>query len=951
MTNLAYTEDQKNVITHKNGPLMVIAGAGTGKTRTITGRITRLINEDGINPESILALTFTEKAAQEMYDRVIAELPLGSPEPFIGTFHAFADSVLRSHGLEIGLDPKYTVLKDADLIIFLRQHAQRFSCKYYRSRSQSNSLWYSLAAFFGRLQDEAITPEHYMEYCIAHEKTAITDEDREYAEKHRELAGLYGTYLQILIEEGKIDYAGLTFHAQKLLATHPSVAHEYGKKYAYVIVDEYQDTNIVQNQIVDLIGKQHRSIMVVGDDDQAIYKWRGASLYNILSFKDAYPDAKMVVLRDNFRSTQPILDSSYAVIQKNNPHRLEVYAGINKRLISHAFEKKEISDTPKQHPLPEIHHFDRSNEEINFVITKAARLVAKHQKVAIVGRTNALLKQYIEACIERGIFYETSTTIALINKPIVKDILAILRVVLNPWDDLSLYRILLLPAFSIAMDELHDVLRMARAESKPLYTLLSEEQWHGVKKIIKESLEYTRGHSVGEVIGFFLQTSGYLAYAQKNEQGQELTELAQFSEYVRTFEQIHKHITVADFLEYIGLAEDIDIITPQAIGQEEGNALVISTIHGVKGLEFDAVFIVGVAHNKFPTINRSDTFEIPEQLIKEKTEQSSHVAEERRLFYVACTRAREKLYISYSDYYEGVRKSKPSIFCEEARSSGMVRYVDHAATSQSALDQLAFTFSPDKKNKDTTQRVAQLSYSQLSTYQTCPRRYYYSSVLGLPQPPNASMSYGISLHNTLRDFSLYLIDKAKNTTFDLLFIEEDIEKLKELFEKNWISKGYSSHFQLEENKQIGWESLQRFFYEEKKRKRIPYDVEKSFSLHIDGVKISGRIDRIDLLADNTYEIIDYKTGKSSHYNVKRDLQLSVYALAAQVSLHIPVSVYSLIFLESGEYMSSTRSAADISECKEIIKNTAIEIANSGYEATPGYHCYSCPYRMICPFAL
>ncbi len=374
------------------------------------------------------------------------------------------------------------------------------------------------------------------------------------------------------------------------------------------------------------------------------------------------------------------------------------------------------------------------------------------------------------------------------------------------------------------------------------------------------------------------------------------------------------------------------------------------TIHGSKGLEFDVVFIVGVAQNKFPTINRSDPIQIPESLVKEKARESSHIEEERRLFYVACTRAKQLLTLTYSDYYDGTRKFKPSQFCEEARSAGVARVIDHSTVTPSSGDQLSLQFSTNTGTKKVSV-VKSLSYSQLSAFQQCPKKYQYRYELGLGEPPNASLSFGVSLHNALKDFSLLLINRAEESPSAEFYTESDKEYLRKMLEKHWIHRGYGSKKEAEENKNIGWECLEKFFYDEKKQGRIPYTVERSFTIYVEGVKVSGRIDRIDKLEDGTYEIIDYKTGKSGSYDVKKDLQLSVYALAARDSLKIPVSRYSLIFLENGEWVTATRSEADIKKCIETITSVSQEIALSEFSATPGFHCNFCPYRMICPDAI
>lgn len=947
-----HTSEQTKVITHLDGPLIVVAGAGTGKTHTIVERIAYLINEKGVAPDSILALTFTEKARDEMHNRVSEILPLSSAEPFIGTFHSFADHVLRTHGLEIGLQSDFTLLKDADLLVFLRRHLSEFPLKYYRTRGVPTQLLMSLSSYFSRLQDEDISPQQYSDEVARLAESAAKEEDVEYATKHTELAKLYAVYLELLVREGMLDYAGLTYHAAQLLKNHSSIRKYYGEKYRYIIVDEFQDTNIVQNLMVDSIARQHNNIMVVGDDDQAIYKWRGASLYNILHFRDSYEGAQIVPLTNNFRSTQQILDCAYSVIQKNNPHRLEVKEGINKKLIAQSFDRAKVFD------IPELHHFARHAEEIEYVLTKAQRLLNQKKKVAILARTNALLRPYIEECASKGIPYETSTTITLLQKQVVKDIVSFLRVILNPWDDLSLYRVLSHACFGIQMKDLHEQLARARKESISLYTLITDTQWNGVKKMLEAIIEQARKSSVSQVIGSFLEQSGYLEFLKKDESGEQVEDLAAFSQHIQQFQETHAFSSVADFLEYIHLADDVGSTTPHAdFFTETAFGISLMTVHAAKGLEFDCVFIVGTAQNKFPGINRSDAFEVPENLVKEKNAEGSFVEEERRLFYVACTRAKEKLFITYSDFYDGSRKFKPSLFAEEARTSGTARLIDHAQDS-TTLDQLALNFETQKSPTSPVVKSGKkitLSYSQLGTFETCPKKYHYRYELHLPEPPNAHMSFGISLHNTLKDFGLALIDRqqksAQSAVAEEFYTDADLAVLRRCFEANWSPFGYSSKADVESNKEQAWECLEKFFDAEKKLNRIPWSVERSFSCDLGALTMSGRIDRIDKLPDGTYEIIDYKSGKSSSYNIKKDLQLSIYALAARDSLNITVSKYTLYFLETGEQLSAGRSESDIELCREELLNATASIAQSNFEATPGFHCGFCPYRMICPDAV
>ena len=295
-----YNEEQRQAVAYGNGPLLVISGAGTGKTNLLVGRILHLISEKGVDASNILALTFTEKATQEMNDRVNEALPLGYHEIWIKTFHSFCESILRESGLEIGLQPDFKILNEADLWMFMKNHLVDFELDYYRPLGNPYKFLNALQQHFSRLQDENISPETYLDFAKkSKEETAV---------KELELARTYGIYQKLLVENGYMDFGGLLFYTLLLFQKRPEVLHYYSERFKYILVDEFQDTNFAQNKIVTLLAQKHRNLLVVGDDDQSIYRWRGASLTNIQYFKKLFPEAKTLVLNKNYRSNQSILD-------------------------------------------------------------------------------------------------------------------------------------------------------------------------------------------------------------------------------------------------------------------------------------------------------------------------------------------------------------------------------------------------------------------------------------------------------------------------------------------------------------------------------------------------------------------------------------------------------------------------------------------------------------------
>ena len=327
-------EAQRAAVTHEAGPLLIIAGAGTGKTTVITRRIAYLIAARRARPSEILALTFTDKAAAEMEERVDTLVPYGYADVQISTFHAFGDRLIKENALELGLTPDFRVLTRAEQVIFLRDHLFEFPLKHYRPLGDPTRHLQAFLGLFSRLKDEDVGPDAYLAQAEVLLSSAADDEGRLEAEEHLELARTYAQYQTLMARLGQIDFGDQIVETLRLFRTRPHVLRRYQERFKYVLVDEFQDTNYAQNEIVERLAERHRNLAVVADDDQSIYKWRGAAISNVLQFKERYPDARDIVLTENYRCPQEVLDSAYRLIQFNNPDRLEVKYGISKKLIS-----------------------------------------------------------------------------------------------------------------------------------------------------------------------------------------------------------------------------------------------------------------------------------------------------------------------------------------------------------------------------------------------------------------------------------------------------------------------------------------------------------------------------------------------------------------------------------------------------------------------------------------
>ncbi|MBI4234735.1 UvrD-helicase domain-containing protein [Candidatus Peregrinibacteria bacterium] len=935
---------QSKAVSHNNGPLLIIAGAGSGKTKVISERVVRLVNDGKALANEILALTFTDKAASEMRERIEQNLPISYEELFVKTFHSFCEQILRESGLEIGIDPGYKILSDVDQWFFFKKHLYEFDLDYYRPLGNPNKFIYELIGHFNKLRDELISPDEYLKYAVG-----LNESDEETKEEKRkmiEIAKVYNQYQERLLKNNFLDFGNLTFLAIELLKKRPSVLKQYQNRFKYVLVDEFQDTNFAQYQLVLLLSAGHKNLFVVGDDDQSIYKWRGASLSNILQFEKNFPGCEKVVLADNYRSKKEILDAAYSVIVNNNPDRLEVKIGLNKKLESFRGSGGKVC----------LHHFQSFTSEAEFVakeIKQAHQSGTPYEEMAILIRTNALAHAFVEELKLQGIPYQIRSPKGLLALPEIKDLICVCKILANPFDDVAMLRLLKLDSLDIYMSEILEL--MKKAGHRSLFASMKEQSGAScgdnlslpgvesgisrVEEILKSLIEFSKKKSVGLVLNEFLKLSGHLKYLIDGEKYEEIENINEFAKQVNKFEREHNENTVVDFVQYLDLLEEAGTSLSYDAFKDRQSVQIL-TIHGSKGLEFEKVFMVGLVKGRFPSINRRDTFEIPMELTKEiYPEGDFHVQEERRLFYVAMTRAKDDLYFTYSDFYEGSRNWKVSPFVNEALESGAVENFEHT-DDEDAISKLQKLKQIEKPKLEVLPlKSKNLSYSQIDTFRTCPLQYNYKYVLKIPLQDSHTLSFGSSVHETLREFYQRLKTGKKVS----------VELMEELYEKSWQPFGYESVEQEKSKKEKGLEILKNFYEKNKNPWVIPAFLEKNFFLRVGEYAISGRIDRIDKLEDGTYEVIDYKTGRfKKTQNLKKDLQLSIYALAIKEVFGFTASKLSLYYLEDNVKVSTARSDEDM-------KNVAIEfeemiggMQKSDFMPTPGEMCNFCPFRLICP---
>ncbi len=948
---------QKMAVEHEQGPLLIVAGAGTGKTTVITERIKYLIAEKKVKPSEILALTFTEKAAQEMLTRLDVVMPLGYEEPWLMTFHSFGDQILREEGLEIGLSTDYKILDQANQWILLRKHLFDLGLNYYLPLGNPTKFIGALVKFFSRLQDEDITSEEFMSWMrkkskIKNQKSKLELETQneiktaDDQERLLELANAYKKYQEIKIKENFLDFGDLITWSLKLFRQRPAILKKYQNQFKHILVDEFQDTNWAQLQLIKLLAPPQNkpNLVVVGDDDQSIYKWRGAAVSNILDFKQHYPQTKEVILTANYRSGQKLLDSAYKMIVNNNPDRLEEKLKINKKL-------KAIRGDHL--PFPKIYQLPTLEEEADFVINKIFELSAKenytYKDFAILGRANNHLDPFLAALKRVGIPYQLVGNRGLFDQPEVRELIYFAKAVVDPNDSANLFQLLQVEVFGIAPPDLLTYLHQARAVRISLWELIEKKAGEDTKlafvvKQIKEAQLKVVKNPASKVLYDFVWESGFIKKFLEEESVEnqlKLKNLNLFFEKIKIFERENTLNSLVEFIDWLEILIESGENPAQA-EIEDIDTVSLMTVHSAKGLEFPVVFVVNCVSDRFPTRKRGDPIEFPEALVKESLPLGdAHLQEERRLFYVACTRARDWLFLTLGINYGGARPKKPSPFLGELGLR--INLVKPAAQQLSWF----LTRKPivPKKIKVIKGRIelSYISFSQIDTFLTCPLKYKYRYILQIPTRPHHVFTFGQTIHTTLHNFHLL---EGKNQFLSL-------ENLLALYEKHFDASGYESEEHKKQRFAEGKKYLKKYFESHKEKfPGKPWHLEKKFILKIGTLPLIGKIDRIDRLEEG-YELIDYKTGKAKEQaDVDKDRQLSIYAMAAKWCLNLEVKQLSLYFIEENKKITTFRSQEQLIEEKESILKTIEEIKKSDFSAKPNYPfpCQYCEYNFICPFA-
>jgi len=963
---------QREAIEHVHGPLLVVAGAGTGKTSVLTYRIQRLVAEGHAQQHEILALTYTNNAAREMRERV--RQLLRGKNVHATTFHDYCLDLLKNAHREFG------VLDDQDLWIYLRRRIRELCLEHFIRAANVGQFLSDLLRFMDRCHDELVTPQKYEQYVerlergevpiprVAKSKEVL--DDCETLGRCREIARVFATVESWLEEENLGTFSHMIVRAHALLHSDENVLAEARGRARFILADEFQDANFAQVKILARLGGSDGNVFAVGDPDQAIYRFRGASSAAFQLFRRQFPDTRMVVLEKNRRSTTPILCSAFALIAKNPP----VFPA--RRDSKVAYDRAPLQSARDEEAIAAGVHIPNAPVEVVVLASKdaegpdLARAISDTRKktkckwpdFGVLYRSHTHRDDVVAELAESGIPFVVER-MDVFDTPEVRDLFACVRTVVSSGDDVSLFRVAALPRFQVNPAQLRQVMQAVARDSRegPVIPLSSAlDRVNGGAEVLaalNEAREEVRRRQAKAraAVDIIVRQFGLDTASPNTQAALKFVEDWEKKKVNRATDLEE----LADYLEHF--REAGGVIPLNALGTEPAedgmreDAVRLMTVHGAKGLEFRHVFILRANANSFPSPHKESLVAFPNELrdaesVVEGSDKLLHDQEERRLFYVAMTRARDSLTI-YSRQGIGKNKTPNGYMRELIGNPTLTPYLRAipARGSQASLEIVAAASPAYPAESQTTRWLdlpvvaglhTRLSASAVESYQRCGLQFKLDRDWRLAAKPAAAMQYGASMHRVLK------------TCFDSIRLgrPKTDQELVEIFRRDLAGAKIQEAYQHELYEKQGIAQLLDFLASVR---TVPapqvLHTEQSFEFRAGETSVTGRIDRIDGLPDRRVDIVDYKTGKArDQKSADESLQLSLYAIAAREMWGYDVG--SLIFhnLENNVQVVTTRSETQLLAARQSVTDAAEGIAAGRFEAKTGVHCNFCAYRSLCP---
>ncbi len=923
-------------------------------------------------PDEILAVTYTENAVREMRERVSSDLGRDASSIQISTFHAYCNNLLIRCGRNFG------VLDDKDLWIYLRKRIRDLHLNHFVRAGNLTRFLDDLLDFMRRCQDELVGPEKYSEYVdrlergelpvprVCKSKHVEELSEEEILGRCREISSVYSTVERMLGEENLGTFGHMITRAHDLLVSDPSILDEERRHTRFILVDEFQDANFAQLKILQKLSGEEQNIFAVGDPDQAIYRFRGASSAAFALFRRNFPQTAVVTLDRNRRSTTPILKCAFALISNNaiSQNSASDLTYVRTPLISARDEVAARDGSQIQSPQVEVVVLAGKDSEYFEVVSSIKRQQRQSRcrwsDIAVLYRQHSHRDEVVAELVEQGIPFSIEN-MDVMDTSDARDLFACLGAIVSEADSASLFRVAALPQFSIDPEKLRAGIRALPRESQTAGVAQVLRQIEGGPAVI-EAVRQTRE----EVAASAAKSLAALhIVVRRFNLDRSSPALRAVLEFVSVWEK--KAVTrtgeipeLLEYLDYFRQAHGAICLT-----SENENAVRLMTAHAAKGLEFKHVFILRATSPSFPAGYKEPLVEFPSQLRDSDSalagdEKALHEEEERRLFYVAMTRARDSLSI-YARQGRGKKDPSPPGFLRDLLSRAELRtWLRQASARGFQTDMFAETAltvgasgNGPSHSKSAASRSNEwlsippafnlherLSASAVQTYETCPLQFKLEREWRIPREAPAAMQYGATMHRVLRTY----FDSVR---FDRVLSESDlIDQMKADLQQ----AGIDDEYQFDLYDQQGVEQLKGLL-EAYRREPAPQvlHTEEWFEIRIGTGVVAGRIDRIDKAAGNRVVIVDYKTGKPrSQEDADESLQLSIYALAAREKWGYEAEHLAFYNLEENTSVITHRTEDQLKAARMKVEEVAQSIANGGFEATPGFHCRFCSYRNLCP---
>ena len=1043
---------QSAAVTHPDGPLIVVAGAGTGKTRTLTSRFAWLV-EQGLAPDEILALTFSAPAAAEMRERLESLLEAPYEELHVATFHAFCSRLLQDEALDAGLNPFFSTVTPADRLALLLERIGELTIRHHEIRGNPAPLLASFVSRIDRLKDEMVSCEDYRAWAerLVEEAVGKGDASRATAARELEFAGIYADHDRLLADCGALDFGDLIVRAFRLLHDKPHVRERVARRFRHVLVDEYQDTNFAQGMLLRLLVEERGNVTVVGDDDQAIYRFRGASQKNLRDFERELTGATVVRLERNYRSGKRILEAARAVVEPL-PERID----------------KKLTGTGSG----EVRFWRCRSEraQAQAVAAEAERLVSQQgvpaSEVCVLVRSVKNEGPVIGAALEeRALPFRLTGSAAYFQRAEVRDVLAWLRLLADPTDSGAVVRALSRPPVELRSVDVARLTQLARrrkldmpsaivaALEGPQLSPEGRERATAFLRLYRSASTAFEDRRPDMFVLRLIERIGIRrqqVFATQADTVERLRNIAKLPELATAYMRREPHATPRDFARYLAAVADSGLREEEAAAPAGSPAVRVMTMHAAKGLEFDHVFVLGLSAARMPGPWRKRADSVPDALLKETLPDAggreAHEAEMRRLLHVAMTRARKGLVLAWAESGLPGTTPRPSPFSEEARlaleaeeelfeeelfgpqeglhstfrlmrdelldtvarvggrlgemrldtyldvDQAVARYlelikvaalIERAKEGQAIAevlpwlnDILAQGATPEQREilgtsalddwlrddeRDLARRPAaaengsepsldpfiprrgqglMLSASDIDTYRICPLKYKFARVFRIPQEPTIHQRFGIVLHQVLERF--HTTGNGSGSLNDLM----------ELFDGAWRRSGFGDSDDERQFRERAVAALERYWHSERESDSEAVWFERSFAFRLGPHLLRGRVDRVDRHPDGSYELIDYKTGKSkTETELREDVQLSLYQMGARESWRLETSAQSYFYVMTGEKVPVKHSEEELDRVRATVAEIADGILKQDFEPKPSPEiCSFCDYRIVCPAA-